>query len=72
MAMMASSPAERTKVIQHATEALDGWDNAMQWLEYPNPHLSKRRPLDVLFNGTPEEVQRVDELLSSIQQGIYP
>ena len=74
MAHMAVDPtlATRTKVIEHATIALDGWANAMQWLEQPNPHLDNKTPLEVLFQGTPEDVQRVDELLVALEYGMFP
>jgi uncharacterized protein (DUF2384 family) len=74
MASMAldPTPAERTKVIQHATEALDGWANATQWLQQPNPNLDNRTPLEVLFQGSPEDVRKVDELLIALEYGMFP
>ena len=64
--------ATRTaEVIAHATVALDGKANAMQWLQQPNPHLGNRTPLQVAFSGESEELERVDELLSALENGIH-
>ena len=66
-----ANAARTAEVIAHATVALDGQANAMQWLKQANPNLSDKTPLDILFHGLPEEVQLVDELLSALENGIY-
>lgn len=73
MAHMAVDAAtlRRTEVIAHATVALDGKENAMRWLQQPNDDIGGRTPLEVLFGGTPEELQQVDDLLSAMEYGIY-
>ncbi len=73
MAQMAvdARAARTAEVIAHATVALDGKANAMQWLQQPNPHLGNKTPLQVAFNGEPDELERVDELLSALENGIH-
>ena len=64
-------PARKAEIIAHATEALDGQANAMQWLQQPNRSLSGRTPLEVLSGDAPEEAERVDEILYGIEYGMY-
>ncbi len=73
MAHMAVDPAAARKadIVAHATVALDGRVNAMRWLQQPHRNLNNRTPLDVLFEGNPEEMQQVDELLSALEYGIH-
>lgn len=66
-----ANAARTAEVIAHAAVALDGQANAMRWLKQANSNLDNRTPLDVLFRGTPEELQLVDELLSALENGIY-
>ncbi len=65
-------PARTAEIIAHATEALDGQANAMQWLQKPNRSLGGKSPLDVLTDGGPEGAERVDELLYGLEYGMYP
>ena len=58
-------------VIAHATVALDGQENAMAWLQKPNPHLDRKTPLQLLFGGEAHEIEIVDELLSAMENGMY-
>jgi uncharacterized protein (DUF2384 family) len=73
MAQLAiDAKATRTAaIIAHAAVALDGQENAMSWLQKPNPHLDSKTPLEVLFSGTADEVETVDELLSAMENGMY-
>ncbi len=64
-------PAKAAEVIAHAVIALDGQANAMRWLKRPNRNLTNRTPLDVLFQGSPDDMQEVDELLFALENGIY-
>jgi uncharacterized protein (DUF2384 family) len=59
------------EIVAHATVALDTQGNAMRWLQQPNADLTGRTPLDVLFQGIPEEMQQVDDLLSAMEFGVY-
>ena len=63
--------ARRAEVIAHATEALDGQANAMQWLQHANRSLAGRTPLEVLTEDAPEAADRVDELLYAMEYGMY-
>jgi putative toxin-antitoxin system antitoxin component (TIGR02293 family) len=73
MAHMAVDPAfaRRAEIISHATEALDGQVNAMQWLNEPNRALANRTPLEFLSNGSYEDMQKIDDLLTALEHGIY-
>lgn len=73
MAQTVADPrmARAASVIAHATEALDGKANAMEWLQRPHSHLGNKTPLYVAFQGEPEEVDRIDELLSALENGIH-
>lgn len=62
----------KAEIIAHATEALDGQANAMDWLQRPNPGLGGKAPLNVLTHGDIDEVNRVDELLYGLEYGMYP
>ncbi len=66
-----AAPPRIAEVSAHATVALDGQQNAMRWLQQPNGDISGRTPLAVLFGGTPEELQKVDDLLSAMEFGIF-
>ena len=70
MVMDAATP-RRAEVIAHAAVALDGQQNAMRWLQQPNGDLAGRTPLEVLFQGTPDEMQKIDDLLSALEFGVY-
>jgi uncharacterized protein (DUF2384 family) len=59
------------EVIAHATVALDGQQNAMRWLQQQNADIAGRTPLEVLFVGTPEERQQVDDMLSAMEYGVF-
>jgi len=63
--------ARRAEIIAHATEALDGQVNAMQWLQEPNRSLGGRSPLAVLTEDTPEAAELVDELLYGLEYGMF-
>lgn len=63
--------ARTAEVIAHAAVALDGQANALTWLQRPHSYLENKTPLYVAFNGTPEEVDRIDELLSALENGIH-
>jgi len=63
--------ARRAEIIAHATEALDGQANAMQWLQQANRSLAGRTPLEVLTEDAPEAAERVDELLYGIEYGMF-
>lgn len=67
----ADNSARKAEVVAHATETLDGQANAMGWLQRPNRSLAGKSPLDVLTNGAPEDIERVDELLYAIEYGMY-
>ena len=73
MAPMLVDPkaARAAEVIAHATVALDGKANALAWLNRPHSLLGNKTPLFVAFNGEPEEVDRIDELLSALENGIH-
>jgi putative toxin-antitoxin system antitoxin component (TIGR02293 family) len=73
MAHMVVDPtfARRAEIISHATVALDGQANAMQWLQEPNRALTNRTPLQVLSVGSPEDMQTVDDLLTALEHGMY-
>ena len=73
MAHMAVDPraACAAEVIAHAAVALDGQANALTWLQRPHSYLGNKTPLYVAFNGEPEEVDRIDELLSALENGIH-
>ena len=72
MASLAQDPQSLKKadIIAHATEAL-GRGNAMQWLQAPNAALSNRTPLKTIFEGQPEELQLLEELLFAFEHGVY-
>jgi hypothetical protein len=63
--------ARRAEIIAHATEALDGQVNAMQWLQEPNRSLGGRSPLAALADEAPEAADLVDELLYGIEYGMF-
>ncbi len=63
--------ARAAEVIAHAAVALDEQANALTWLQRPHSHLGNKTPLYVAFNGDPEEVDRIDELLSALENGIH-
>jgi uncharacterized protein (DUF2384 family) len=63
--------ARRAEIIAHATEALDGQVNAVQWLQEANRSLGGRSPLAVLTEDTPEAAEVVDELLYGIEYGMF-
>jgi len=63
--------ARRAEIIAHATEALDGQANAMNWLQEANRSLGGRSPLAVLTEDTPEAAEIVDELLYGIEYGMF-
>lgn len=63
--------ARRAEIVAHATEALDGQVNAMNWLQEPNRSLGGRSPLAVLTDDTPEAAELVDELLYAIEYGMF-
>jgi hypothetical protein len=73
LAAISVDPLEvrKAEIIAHATVALDGQKNAMQWLQRANPNLADRPPLEVLTHGRPEEQQLVDELLYALEFGIH-
>ncbi|MBV9157522.1 MAG: DUF2384 domain-containing protein [Acidobacteriaceae bacterium] len=73
MAHIAMDPrvAKTAEVVAHATVALDGQANAMKWLQEANPLLGNRSPLQVAYNGEPDEVEHVHELLSALENGIH-
>jgi hypothetical protein len=64
-------PVRKAEIIAHATEALDGQVDAMQWLQQPNRSLGGRTPLEVLTEDAAEETERVDELLYGIEYGMF-
>lgn len=70
-ATLPSESVRKAEVIAHATEALDGQTNALRWLQRPHPSLGDRAPLNVLTQGTPEEIEQVDELLYAVEYGMY-
>jgi uncharacterized protein (DUF2384 family) len=73
LAAISIDPLEvrKAEIIAHATVALDGQKNVMQWLQQANPNLADRPPLEVLTHGSPEEQQQVDELLYALEFGIH-
>lgn len=72
MAHMAPDPLRRAaSVIAHATEAMDGRENAMHWLERENPSFGGRSPLQVLFQGDPDETQRMEDILTALDYGMH-
>jgi len=68
---MDASTLRIAEVIAHATVALDGQRNALRWLQQPNDDLSGRTPLELLFLGTPEQSQQVNDLLSAMEYGVF-
>ena len=65
-----SIPLKKADLIAHATEAL-GRENALQWLQTPNAAIDDRMPLDVIFEGQPENLQLLDELLAAFEHGVF-
>lgn len=63
--------ARAAEVIAHATVALDGKENALAWLNRPHAQLGNETPLFVALHGDREEVDRVNELLSALENGIH-
>jgi len=43
----------------------------MRWLQQQNADIAGRTPLEVLFVGTPEERQQVDDMLSAMEYGVF-
>jgi uncharacterized protein (DUF2384 family) len=58
-------------IITHATVSLDGQQNTMHWLQKPSARIDGRTPLDVLLEGTPEELQQLDDLLTALDYGMH-
>lgn len=58
-------------VVAHAMEVLETKENVMLWLRDRNTALGRRRPLDLLASGDPQEIQDVDDVLGQIEYGIY-
>jgi len=69
MATLALDPI--AQVIAHATEALDGQERAMQWLERHSDSFGGRSPLEVLSQGDADEVQRIDDILTALDYGMH-
>jgi uncharacterized protein (DUF2384 family) len=62
---------KRYQIIAHATESLDGQQNAMDWLQEPSPNMGGRTPLEVLDTANPEELQRLDDILTALDYGMH-
>src|SRR5687767_11000412 len=58
-----------SKIVAVAEEALEGADNAMQWLRRPQPALAGAVPLDLLV--TQAGADEVETLLRRIDFGVY-
>ncbi|RPI61750.1 MAG: DUF2384 domain-containing protein [Lysobacterales bacterium] len=58
-----------SKVVAVAEEALEGADNALQWLRRPQPALAGAVPLDLLV--TQAGADEVETLLRRIDFGVY-
>ena len=71
LAQNVAIPVQQADIIAHATVALDGRENAMQWLQTPHSALNDRTPLDVIFLARPGELERLDELLSALEYGHF-
>ena len=72
MAHMAADPMRMmASVIAHATEAMDGRKNAMLWLERESPSFGGRSPLQVLCQGDPHEMQRIEDILNALDYGMH-
>lgn len=73
MAAMSTDPVglRRAEIIAHATESLDGKKNAMDWLQKPSSNIGGRTPLEVLSQGDPEELQRLDDVLTALDYGMH-
>jgi uncharacterized protein (DUF2384 family) len=69
MATLALDPTAH--IISHATEALDGRERAMRWQEKSSDSFGGRSPLEVLALGDPEEVKRVDDILTALDYGMH-
>jgi len=69
MATLALDPIAH--IIAHATEALDGRERAMHWLERQSDSFGGRSPLQVLSQGNPDEMQRVDDILTALDYGMH-
>jgi uncharacterized protein (DUF2384 family) len=50
---------------------MDGRENAMHWLERENPSFGGRSPLQVLFQGDPDETQRIEDILTALDYGMH-
>src|SRR5262245_7074003 len=57
------------RIYAHATEVFETEDDARDWIKDPNRALGGKRPLDLL--DTDIGVQKVDAVLTRIQQGVY-
>ena len=73
MAQLVADPVglRRAEIIAHATVSLDGRENAMNWLQKSCPQMGGRTPLEVLAQGTPEELQELDDVLTALDYGMH-
>ena len=62
---------KQADIIAHATVALDGREDAIEWLQTPHSTLNDRTPLEVVCTGSLEDLQFVDRLLTALEFGIY-
>lgn len=62
---------KRYRIMAHATDALDGQENAMAWLQTPSPSMAGRTPLEVLDAANPEELQQLDDTLTALDYGMH-
>lgn len=60
---------QQADLIAHAAVAL-GRENAMQWLQTPQPAIGQRTPLDVLLRSNAEELQLLHQLLSCTEDAL--
>ena len=42
----------------------------MDWLQKPSPNMGHRTPLEVLSQGDPEDLQKLDDILTSLDYGM--
>ena len=61
----------RYQIMAHATESLDGQQNALAWLQKQSANMGGRTPLAILEIGEPWELQQLDDLLTALDYGMY-
>jgi len=73
MAQLAVDPAvlRRYQIMAHATEALDGQQNAMNWLQKSSAKMGGKTPWEILDTADPDELQQLDDIQTALDYGMY-